>query len=95
MPQEQTVALLVPQIKINIAVVCQAPKGKPHRDSEEEVLEASTARAREEEDEFFQAVPQHEATKVRQADVYRWRHPEQLEELMRNEGVWVRPEGAG
>ena len=44
-------------------------KGKPGRDSEE-LLEAALARAREEEDEFFQAVPQDEGTRERQAEVY-------------------------
>ena len=62
-------------------------KGKPGRDSEEELLEAAMARAPEEEDEFFQAVPQDETMKVRQAAVHLWRHPGKLEELMRNGGL--------
>ena len=44
-------------------------KGKPGRDSEEELLEVAMARAREDEHEFLQAVPQDEATKVQQAEV--------------------------
>ena len=50
--------------------------------SEEELLEAAMARAREEED----AVPKDETMKVRQVEVYFLRHPGQLEDLTRNDG---------
>ena len=42
-------------------------------------LEAAIARAREEEDEFLQAVPQDETMKERQAEVYFRRNPGMLE----------------
>ena len=51
-------------------------------------LEAVLARAREEEEEELpQAVSQDETVKVRQAEVYHWRHLEKLEERMWNEGL--------
>ena len=43
-------------------------KGKPGRDSEEELHEAAPAQAREEEDEFFQVVPQDETMKERHGE---------------------------
>ena len=51
--------------------------------------EAAMTRAREEQDEFFQTGPQDETMKVRQAEMYLRRHPEQLEELSWNEGLFV------
>ena len=50
---------------------------------EEELHEAATARAREEEDEFFEVVPQDETMKERHGEVHSPRHPEMLEFLMR------------
>ena len=46
-------------------------KGKPGRDSGEELLQAAMTRAREEDDYFPRAVPQDESMKVRQAEVWR------------------------
>ena len=51
-----------------------------------ELPEAVTARARE-EDEFRQAVSQHETMKMRQAEVCFERHPGKRGEHMRNEGL--------
>ena len=45
-------------------------KGKPGRDCEEELLASAMALAREEEDEFLQAVPQDEIMKEWQAKVF-------------------------
>ena len=61
--------------------------GKPSRDNENELLEAATARARDEEDEFLQAVPQDETMKVRRTEVHVRKHPGKLGQLVRNEGV--------
>ena len=61
--------------------------GKLGLDSEEELLGAAMARAREEEDEFLQAVPQGETIKERQSEVNIRRNPEMLEFLMRKEGL--------
>ena len=70
--------------------------GKPGRGSEEELLEATMARAREEEDEFLQAVPQDVTMNERQAEVCFRMHLEQLVERTRNEGLWrARLEEAG
>ena len=65
------------------AVVGSGKKGKPGRDSEEGLLEATMARAREEEDEFLQSVPQDETMKKRQVEAYFRKKPEMLEFLMR------------
>ena len=48
----------------------EVAQGQPGRDSEEELLEAAMARARVEEDEFLQAVPQDETMKERQAEQF-------------------------
>ena len=61
--------------------------GKLGLDSEEELLGAAMARAREEEDEFLQAVPQGETIKERQSELNIRRNPEMLEFLMRKEGL--------
>ena len=61
-------------------------EGKPGRDSEEELLEAVTARVRE-QDEVLRAVPKDETKKVRQAIVFFRRHLEQLEKPTRNEDL--------
>ena len=51
------------------------------------MFKAAMARVRDVKEEFLQAVPQDETMTVRQAEVYFPRHPEQHEELTRNEGV--------
>ena len=58
-------------------------KGKFGRAAE--LLEAAMARAREEEDEFFQTVFQNETTKERHAKVYFRRNPVMLEFFMPKE----------
>ena len=70
------------------AVVVKATKkGNPCRHPEEELLEAAMARAREEEHEFLQTVPQDDTMKERQAEVLFQRNPEMFALPMRHEGL--------
>ena len=67
-------ALTQERIHEHIVDCRKRQKGKPGPDSEEELLKAAMARARE-EDEFLQAVPEDETVKVRRSEVYFRRHP--------------------